>query len=96
MHFETPPCLILKEDIYSIEFSKKDVLNDTKQKKLRHHHLNRAAQLGNLLKNKVNIYFKDKESNLMRVNTTIWAVTKDFVVLKKGTVIPLKSIMHID
>lgn len=89
-------CIIEKETISQIKFPKEDVLQDKGKKKIRAYYLNRASQLGNLLKNKVNIYFKDAEDKLMRVNTTIWAVTKHNVVLKKGTIIPRHRIVYVD
>jgi len=93
---QTTSCLIQKEQIHLIKFSKEDVLSSKDEKNLRVHYLNRASQLGNLLKNKVDIYFKDAENKLMRVQTTIWAVTKNSVILKKGTIIPLHRIIRID
>jgi len=51
-------CSINKEDIDFIQFPNEDVFEDTNEKKLRSYYLDRASQLGNLLKSKVNIYFK--------------------------------------
>ena len=93
---QSTSCIIEKETISQIKFPKEDVLQDKDKKKTRAYYLNRASQLGNLLKNKVNIYFKDAEDKLMRVNTTIWAVTKHNVILKKGTIIPRHRIVYVD
>ncbi len=89
-------CLISKEEIPMITFSKEDVLTNKIQKSLRAYALNRASQLGNLLKNKVDIYFKNQEDKLMRVTTTVWAITSESVVLKKGIVIPRMSVARVD
>lgn len=89
-------CIIEKEQIPSIQFSKTEVLESKKNKTLRAHYLNRAAQLGNLLKNKVNIYFMDANDKLMRVNTTIWAITTEAVVLKQGVTIPRNRVVYVD
>ncbi len=91
-----PSCYIEKEAIIKIRFSKEEVLLDKQQKQSRKTDLNRALQLGNLLKNKVNIYFKDVEENLMRVNTTIWGVTTDAVILKQGILIPRNRVVFVD
>ena len=91
-----PSCYLEKEEIQQLQFSKLEVLCKKEEKTIRKNDLNRALQLGNLLKNKVNIYFKDVEENLMRVNTTIWAVTLDAVILKQGILIPRNRIVSID
>lgn len=96
MNYSTPSCIIEKEDIPSLKFSKTEILKNPRNRNLRSYYLNRATKLGNLLKNKVTIYFKDHTNQLMQVNTTIWAVTTDFVVLKQGITIPKKSITYID
>ncbi len=93
---QSTSCIIEKETISSIKFPKEDVFQDKNKKKTRAYYLNRASQLGNLLKNKVHIYFKDAENNLMRVHTTIWAVTQRSVILKKGAIIPRHRIVYID
>ena len=91
-----PSCYIEKETITSLDFSKTEVLRDAARKTMRKTDLNRALKLGNLLKNKVNIYFKDIEEHLMRVNTTIWAVTDDAVILKQGILIPRHRVVMVD
>lgn len=92
----TLSCIIQKEQISSIKFPKNEVLEGKKNKTLRAHYLNRAAQLGNLLKNKVNIYFLDANDKLMRVHTTIWAITTEAVILKQGVTIPRNRVVYVD
>lgn len=89
-------CVVQKEQIPSIQFSKTEVLESKKKKILRAHYLHRALQLGNLLKNKVHIYFKDRNDKLMRVHTTIWGITTDVIILKQGVTIPRNRIVHVD
>ena len=96
MNHPTSSYTIQKEDIPQLKFSKIETLNSLKKIKLRSHYLERATQLGNLLKTKVKIYFIDSTNKLIRVNTTIWAVTSDFVVLKQGITIPKHSIIYIE
>jgi len=96
MNTTTPSCILQKEDIPQIKFSSTEALKNPKKRALRLHYLNRATQLGNLLKTKVKIYFKDHTNRLMSVVTTIWAVTTDFVILKQGITIPKSSIVYIE
>ena len=96
MNYSTPSCVIQKENIPQLKFSNDEVLQSLKKQKLRTHYLERATQLGNLLKTKVNIYFKDSTNRLMSVNTTIWAVTSDFVILKQGVTIPKHSVVYVE
>lgn len=93
---ENVSCIVDKEEIPSIKFSKTDVLVSKKNKSFRAHYLNRAVHLGNLLKNKVNIYFMDANDKLMRVNTTIWAITTNEVILKQGVTIPRNRVVYVD
>lgn len=88
--------LIPKEHIQYLKFAKNETLTSKRKRSLRAHYLTRASQLGNLLKNKVRIYFKNHKDELMHVNTTIWAVTTDFVILKRGVTIPKSSIVYVD
>ena len=89
-------CFIQKESISELQFSKTEVLADAMNMQERKRGLTRALRLGNLLKNKVNIYFKDVGDNLMRVHTTIWALTTDAVILKQGIIIPRNRVVFID
>ena len=95
-HTNKLSCLISKEEIPNLVFPKEDVLTNKNQRSLRAYSLKRASQLGNLLKNKVDIYFKNHEDKQMRVTTTVWAITSDYVVLKKGVVIPKMSVVKVD
>lgn len=88
--------LVSKEHLQYLKFTKEETLTSKRKRSLRAHYLERAAQLGNLLKNKVRIYFINNKNELMHVNTTIWAVTTDFVILKKGVTIPKSSIVYVD
>ncbi len=85
-----------KEFLYALKFPNEDVIKDTSEKKLRLYYLKRAMRLGNILKNKVRIYFRDSKNRIIFIHTTVWAVTKNDVVLKKGVTIPIKRIVHVD
>ena len=86
--------LIDKELITSLNFPKTDVLEDKEAILGRKNDLDRALSLGNLKHVKIQIYFEDDMSKKM-VETTIWGVTDERVILKQGVVIPVKRIHKI-
>ncbi|MEC4050958.1 hypothetical protein OX284_016090 [Flavobacterium sp. SUN046] len=86
-NFET----IEKEIIIDLFFPKEDVLDDETLIEQRFIDLNRALSLGNLEHSKIKIYFEDSSSKKM-VETTVWGLTDQRVILKKGYVIPINRI----
>lgn len=82
---------IEKEDIQTLKFPNTDVLEDKEAISQRINDLNRAQALGNLEHSKIKIYFEDDSSKKV-VETTVWAVTDNNVVLKKGVGIPIHRI----
>lgn len=87
-HFE----LIQKEDIPQLTFPKVEVLNDPLEIQQRFNDLNRALSLGNLEHSKIKIYFEDNLSKKV-VETTVWGLTDQRVILKQGNVIPINRII---
>jgi len=85
--FET----IEKELIHSLQFPRTDVLDDKDAKFQRDSELNRALILGNLEHAKIRIFFEDNNSKKV-VETTVWAVTDNRVILKQGIGIPINRI----
>ena len=86
--------LIDKEIIALLNFPKSDVLEDKDEISSRKNELDRALSLGNLEHVKIKIYFEDDKSKKM-VETTIWGVTDNRVILKQGVVIPVNRIHKI-
>ena len=86
--------LIDKETIALLNFPKSDVLEDKDEISSRKNELDRALSLGNLEHVKIKIYFEDDKSKKM-VETTIWGVTDNRVILKQGVVIPVNRIYKI-
>ena len=86
-HFEQ----IEKESIHSLHFPTADVLNDLEAISQRNSDLSRALALGNLEHGKTRIFFEDNQSKKV-VETTIWGVTDNAVILKKGVGIPINRI----
>lgn len=86
-HFE----LIEKETIANLSFPKVEVLSDIAAIQQRYSDLNRALSLGNLEHSKIKIYFEDNNSKKV-VETTVWGLTDQRVILKQGNVIPINRI----
>ena len=86
--------LIDKEVIPTLNFPKDEVLVDKEAISSRKNDLDRALSLGNLEHVKIKIYFEDDASKKM-VETTIWGVTDNRVILKQGVVIPVNRIHKI-
>jgi len=87
--------LVEKESVSALVFPVAEVLAKADDIKLRTADINRAISLGNLEHQKVKIYFEDDKGRKY-VNTTIWAVTEDAVVLKQNTVIPIRRIIKLE
>lgn len=87
--------LIEKEEVASLHFPAEEILHKADDKKLRQHAIDRAISLGNLEHYKVKIYFSDDVNNKV-VNTTIWAVTDEAIVLKQNVVIPIHRIIKLE
>ena len=88
------PTSIEKEEVCNLYFPQDDVLKDPAEMVMRESDIIQAMRLGNIERYKVKIIFEDTESVKM-VNTTIWAVTEERIVLKRGVVIPVHRIHSI-
>ncbi|WP_284652195.1 hypothetical protein [Flavobacterium terrisoli] len=80
-----------KEAIQLLSFPQSDVLETREEIQQRHSDLQRALALGNLEHSKIRIYFEDNHSKKV-VETTVWAVTDQRVILKQGHSIPINRI----
>jgi hypothetical protein len=87
------PLLVDKEIVGSLHFPSEEILTTTESKQKREYELVRAASLGTD-KVKIKILFEDSEG-LKQVETTVWAVTKERIVLKHGATIPIMRIHEI-
>lgn len=86
---------IEKEKIELLKFPANEVLQDEEKIKERTNHLNNALSLGNLEHFKIKIYFEDSVKKRM-VDTTVWGLTEQSVILKQGTVIPVNRIHKLE
>ena len=85
---------ISKELISQLYFPSTEVLTDPAEITMRQLDIIKATRLGNADRYKVKIIFEDHEGVKM-VNTTIWAVTENRIVLKRGVVIPIHRICKV-
>ena len=82
---------VKKEIIADLRFPSSEVLSEREKIVARQSDLDRALALGNLEHAKIRIYFEDDDCCKM-VETTVWGVTDNRVILKQGVVIPISRI----
>ena len=87
---------IQKEHLAMVNFQKADVLLDGISRQKRLYNLNRALSLGNLFHSKVKIIFMTSAGTLQQVDTTVWSMSEDFILLKGGNFIPVKAIVELE
>lgn len=87
--------IVEKESLAECDFVKEDVLNDKSLIQLRYEQLEKAERLGNSYKRKVRIIFKTEKSEILHVETTVWALGKDYIELKAGIMIPIIAILDV-
>jgi hypothetical protein len=85
-----------KENIGQLKFYKEDVLLDINSRKLRMYDLEKALSLGNLYRQKVTIVYRLRTGELQQVETTVWSVGEQYVILKGGVTIPVRSVLKIE
>lgn len=83
--------IIDKEAIDNLHYPATDVLDGREAILKRESELKRALSLGNLEHTKIKIYFEDSVSKKV-VETTIWGVTDNSIILKQGVGIPIHRI----
>ncbi len=83
--------LIEKEEVVNYHFANADSKNTniTKDK------LERALRLGNEFKSKTIITFQTDQGP-KKIETTVWTLTDEFIQIKGGVSIPLKSLIEIN
>ncbi len=85
---------IEKEEIPQLCFPRSEVLKKKDDIIKRKNDLRLAARIGNLDKHKVKIEFEDA-NGIKIVETTIWSVGSENIVLKRSTIIPINRIHKI-
>jgi hypothetical protein len=84
-----------KEQIGTLVFATKEVLQNEEEKQLRKSQLEQAMVLGNASKGKSKITFVTNEG-MKKVETTVWSADDLEVELKSGTFIPVHAIYKVD
>ena len=85
---------IEKENIPRLEFHHHEVLMHPDQISHKKELLHYAMILGNTYHTKVKLIFESMQG-IFQVETTVWATTDDFVLLKGGVYLPIKCIHDI-
>jgi len=80
-----------KDRIPELVFPSAEVLEGAERRKARNLDIEKAMHLGNGSKLKVKIVFEDDQSKKL-VDTTVWGVTDQRVILKRGVAIPTHRI----
>lgn len=84
-----------KNQVGQLKFPKTDVLSSEEEAENRYQNLRKATLLGNSIKHKVKIFFKDTDSDKY-IETTVWQLSKDHISLKGGITIPVGSIYKVE
>jgi len=87
--------LVQKEEVSNFTFPTDEIILNEDELSMRQLAFNSAIALGNLEHHKVKIFFSDDQGYKV-VDTTIWAVTEKYVVLKQGVVIPKHRIHKLE
>lgn len=85
------PVVIEKEAVANLRFPVEEVLHSHEQVKNRRANLEKALRLGNIEHHKIKIIFEDSVG-IKQVETTIWGLTDQRIILKQGVVIPIHRI----
>jgi hypothetical protein len=88
------PVLIDKEEVENLRFPKEEILTSKEDIANRKINLERATTLGNIEQIKFKIVFAD-EKGVKMVDTTVWGLTNERVILKKGSVIPINRVIDV-
>jgi len=83
-----------KEEIPKQHFKHAEVLSDSEEIRQRRDDLEKAMRIGNNDHGKVKIVFETHDG-LFQVETTVWSVTQNNVMLKSNAIIPIHSIHQI-
>lgn len=87
---------IAQAQLSELHFAKTDVLHDRLQQSMRSYNLQRAMQLCCIEHETVNLVFTTDQGLSVQLETLVWAVSDDFVLLQGGWFLPVKAISKIE
>lgn len=87
--------MVEKELIATFQFPESEVIMDKESKSELDRQLERAISLGNLEHQKVRIFFEDNKGRKV-VETTIWGITDQAILLKRNVRVPKKRILKLE
>jgi len=88
-------CIIAKEEIPKYHMAAGDALTALEAMLQRKKDIDRAMLLGNNEHQKVKIIFETTEGPMM-VETTVWEVTQNYLILKSNVAIPIRCVRKIE
>lgn len=91
---KTDVLVLEKEQVETLEFPEQEILQNEDEKVNRVVALKRALWLGNLERIKVKIYFADRIKKYL-IETTIWGITEERIILKRGVTIPIHRVLQV-
>ncbi|MCS6820101.1 MAG: hypothetical protein RMJ53_04880 [Chitinophagales bacterium] len=91
----TTASLIEKEQVRNCVFTPTSKSLNQEQINIIHAKLYKAMILGNTCRTKVKIHFTTTEG-LKIVDTTVWAYTENYILIKGGVFIPTESVIEVD
>lgn len=91
---KTDVLVLEKEQVETLEFPEQEILQNEDEKISRIVALKRALWLGNLERIKVKIYFADRIKKYL-IETTIWGITEERIILKRGVTIPIHRVLQV-
>lgn len=91
---KTDVLVLEKEQVETLEFPEQEILQNENEKINRVVALKRALWLGNLERIKVKIYFADRIRKYL-IETTIWGITEERIILKRGVTIPIHRVLQV-
>lgn len=87
---------IAVDTLENVTFTKEDVHSDRDRVARRKYNLRKATKLGNLYKRKVIIRFRTLEGYLKKVEARVWSLGEEYVSLKGGMNIPVRSVEEVE
>ena len=86
---------IMNDVMRGLRFARVEVLKTVQEIISRKRELEKAVWLGNVFRNKVKLFFKANNEEKV-LETTVWGLTDESVIIKGGAIIPINSIYRVN